>query len=128
MNEKSRYWLESAQYDYETAKVMLSGGRFLYVGFMCHLTMEKVLKAVIVNTQEDNPPKIHDLVKLAKQGGVYDDMSEAQKDFLELLLPLNIEARYPSYKSSLAAALNQERCKMILDETEALVQWLETKL
>lgn len=64
------------------------------------------------------------------KGGVpaYTDMSEDQRDFLDLLLPLNIEARYPSYKSSLAASLNQERCKAILLETEELIKWLETKL
>ena len=128
MDDKVAYWLELARYDYESAKVMQAGGRYLYVGFMCHLTAEKALKAVVASVQEENPPKTHDLVKLAKLGGVYDDMSEDQQDFLDLLLPLNIEARYPSYKSNIAASLNKEKCAEILEETEALVEWLETKL
>ena len=128
MDDKVAYWLELARYDYESAKVMQAGGRYLYVGFMCHLTAEKALKAVVASVQEENPPKTHDLVKLAKLGGVYDDMSEDQQDFLDLLLPLNIEARYPSYKSNIAASLSKEKCAEILEETEALVKWLETKL
>ena len=44
MNEKTRYWLEVAEYDLETARVVLAGKRYLYVGFMCHQAVEKALK------------------------------------------------------------------------------------
>jgi tRNA A22 N-methylase len=30
MNEKIRYWIDLAEYDLETARVMLTGKRFLY--------------------------------------------------------------------------------------------------
>jgi len=42
--ERKKYWLELAEYDMETAKVMLLGERYLYVGFMCHQVIEKALK------------------------------------------------------------------------------------
>jgi HEPN domain-containing protein len=45
--EKVRYWLEMAEYDLETARVMLKGQRFLYVGFMCHQVIGKSLMASI---------------------------------------------------------------------------------
>lgn len=48
MNEKIQYWIDIAEYDLETAKVMLEGKRFLYVGFMCHQVIEKVLKGYYV--------------------------------------------------------------------------------
>ncbi len=38
---KVAYWKELADYDLETAEVMYNGGRWLYVGFMCHLVIEK---------------------------------------------------------------------------------------
>lgn len=34
MQEKVRYWVEIVEYDLETARVVLSGKRFLYVGFI----------------------------------------------------------------------------------------------
>ena len=43
--QKAEYRLELAEYDLETEKVMLKGGRHLYVGFMCHQVLEKALKA-----------------------------------------------------------------------------------
>ncbi len=33
---KAAYWLESAEYDLQTAQAMLETRRLLYVGFMCH--------------------------------------------------------------------------------------------
>ncbi len=45
INEKVQYWIEIAEYDLKTTKVMLDGKSFLYVGFMCHQVIEKILKA-----------------------------------------------------------------------------------
>jgi len=127
MNDKVQYWLDLADYDIETARAMLQTKRLLYVGFMCHQTAEKALKAVITNNN-DAPPKIHGLMKLAQLGEVYDTMSEGQKDLLDTLDPLNIAARYPEQKAKLAAMLTLETCKNILAETEALLCWIKQLL
>lgn len=55
-------------------------------------------------------------------------MSEEQKDFLDLISPLNIEARYPTQKQELFNALNNERCESIIKETEELVLWIKQLL
>ena len=48
-NEESvNYWFDLAAYDLETAKVMLNGARYLYVGFMYHQAIEKALKGHLV--------------------------------------------------------------------------------
>ena len=127
MSNKSTYWIDLAEYDMDTAKAMLQTGRYLYVGFMCHQTIEKALKAVIAK-DSTTPPKIHGLMKLAQQGDVYDDMSEDQKDLLDTLDPLNIAARYPEQKAKLVAMLTPERCKTILAETEELLCWIKQRL
>jgi len=125
--EKVQYWLDLADYDFETARAMLQTKRYLYVGFMCHQTVEKALKSIIANG-DALPPKIHGLMKLAQLGDVYDAMSEAQKDLLDTLDPLNIAARYPEQKAKLAAMLTHEMCTAILAETEALLCWIKQQL
>lgn len=60
MNEKVKYWLDLSDYDYDTAVAMQQSGRYLYVGFMCHQTIEKLLqgltkgkcKEILKNTKE----------------------------------------------------------------------------
>ena len=127
MSDTSAYWLDLADYDMETARAILQTKRYLYVGFMCHQTIEKALKAIIAGSGV-SPQKIHGLMKLAQQGGVYDAMDELQKDLLDTLDPLNIAARYPEQKAKLAAMLTPERCKDILAETEGLLCWIKQQL
>ncbi len=107
---------------------MLKSRRFLYVGFMCNQVIEKILKAYYVNVKKQQPPYTHKLVKLAQESDVYNDMTEKQKNFLDILLPLNIEARYPTQKQDILEALNEENCKSIVNETEDFVLWIKNKL
>ncbi len=45
MKPEAEYWSDLSQYDLETAQAMLETNRLLYVGFMCHQSVEKILKA-----------------------------------------------------------------------------------
>jgi HEPN domain-containing protein len=126
-NKKIEYWIEGSDYDLKTAEVMLSGKRYLYVGFMCHLSVEKVLKAVFVSMTGETPPYTHNLADLSSRSKIYNDYSERQKDFLDFLQPLNIEARYPVEKDKTYKLLTEEKCIYLLEETKDLVEWIKTK-
>jgi HEPN domain-containing protein len=130
VNERAEYWLELADYDLETSRVMLNGGRYLYVGFMCHQTIEKALKAVVARdcTEGEIPPKIHHLLKLADRAGLFQKMSAEQQAFIKELNPMNIEARYPEYKEAIAAGLTAEICRKLLAGTEELLCWIKEQL
>ena len=127
MNDKTRYWLEIAEYNLETAKAMLDTGRYLYVVFMCHQVIEKGLKAVIAGTGVE-PPYIHNLAKLAERAGLYNGLTNEQKNTLAALDPLNIQARYPEEKDRVFATLSQERCRTILNQTQELYDWIKATL
>jgi len=109
---------------------MLNSERLLYVGFMCHQTIEKALKAVISRDCKEGeiPPKIHDLSKLAVRANLFDLMSEEQQDFIDELNPLNIESRYPEYKDEIAAGLTNEFCGETIEGTEELLWWIKKQL
>jgi len=128
-NEKVNYWIDLADYDIETASVNLDGGRFLYVGFMCHQAVEKALKAVITQvTAGGVPPKIHNLPILSEKALLDDKMNEGQLDLIRELNPLNIEARYPEYKEKLMQTLSKEYCKKIIERTADLLCWIKKQL
>jgi len=43
MRPETEAWMEDAEYDVQSAKVMLDSRRYFFVVFMCHLTIEKLL-------------------------------------------------------------------------------------
>src|ERR1035437_4844576 len=105
------YWLDLARYDLSTAKAMLMAKRRLYVGFLCHLTIEKTLKAYWANQKHSTPPFTHDLSLLADRTGILAEMDERAKKLLDFLEPLHIEGRYPTEKSRVLKRLTPSKCQ-----------------
>ena len=111
-----------------TAEAMLKAERFLYVGFMCHQAIEKMLKAYYQLVKGGIPPKTHNILFLMKETALFDSLSDQQKAFLEMLMPMNIETRYPEYKDRLFKSLDREKCSKILHETREMHAWIKEKL
>jgi len=128
MDERTKYWIEIAEYDIETAKAMLVSKRFLYVGFMCHQAIEKTIKAYYCSVKNDVPPFTHNLKNLAQQCDLLLLFSEEQLDFIEEILPMNIEARYPKHKEMLLKLLTSQKCEEVIKQTELLCQWIKQRL
>jgi len=128
MDDKVKYWLELSDYDLETALAMLNSKRYLYVGFMCHQTIEKIFKAYYSSLKSETAPYTHSLSYLAKKGEFYENFTEEQKDFIDQIEPLNIEVRYPSHKERLLKSLTYEKCMEIIQHTKELQQWIKEKL
>jgi hypothetical protein len=67
MRKDTRNWIELADYDLDTARHMLATGRYLYVIFLCHLSLEKMLRAHVSEATQTTPFKTHDLIYLVKK-------------------------------------------------------------
>jgi HEPN domain-containing protein len=126
--EQIKYWLEVADYDFLTAVAMHKSKRYLYVGFMCHQLIEKAFKALFVFKKSENPPFTHNLLNIAEMAGFYKLFTDEQKDFIDELLPLNIEARYPVRKDELYNRIDKNYSKYLLKKTEELFLWTKSKL
>jgi HEPN domain-containing protein len=128
MNERVKYWIEISEYDLETAEAMFQTKRYLYVGFMCHQSIEKILKALYSKLFEDVAPYTHSLNYLAKKVNIIKDMDETMQSFIDDLEPLNIDSRYPRYKEQIRQLLTEDKCIEILQNTKDLFQWIKMKL
>jgi HEPN domain-containing protein len=81
-----RIWTEQAQYDLGTAQAMMRSRRYPYVLFCCQQAVEKTLKAIIVQTTGDFPPRVHQLMRLV--GAAKLQPAEDEADFLRELSAL----------------------------------------
>ncbi len=126
MRHETELWIEDATYDLESAKAMLDSGRLFFVVFMCHLTVEKMLKAAIVEREGVDPPRIHNLVGLATRAGV--PIPEEHLGIVNELDSMSVVTRYPDGRRAIADSLTTERAVSTYDRTGGLVEWLRQEL
>ena len=126
MKKSVKLWLDRAEYDLESARFMMQGGRYFYVAFMCQQSIEKLLKAIIQEKTEDLPPYTHNLTALAKHVDL--SLSEKQLDFLALLNRYYLNTRYPDHKQKLADNIDEKKAKELLSTSEGLYQCLLKEL
>ncbi len=126
MNRKVSYWWDQIENDLAVAKTLLAAKHHLYVAFLCHLVIEKSLKGAIAALGSD-PPRIHNLTRLATLADLLDQMNAEQLTLLDDLEPMNIEGRYPRDREKLTRKLDAKRCAAMLAQTEELSKWIRTR-
>ena len=104
---------------------MLKGHRYIYVGFMWHQVIEKSLKAYFWFKNKNEHPYTHNLITLAKKTELYKQFSDEQKDFIDTLTPLNIQARYPEEKEKWIKRLDKNFCKILFKWTKEMFKWIK---
>jgi len=71
IKEHIQYWVESAEHDLDSAESLFTAGKYDWSLFIGHLVLEKILKAIYVQDNQNRlPPKTHNLVKLAENTNV----------------------------------------------------------
>ena len=136
--EKYEYWLEAAQYDLDSARVMMAGGRYMYVAFMSQQTIEKLTKGIYTLYADNEPPMIHNIWSILKQLkrevniGEYLPINEFEenlqkyKSFFAELLSYYISGRYPSFKEKISSTIDSNRAKRVLNNTEEVFSWIKS--
>ena len=127
MDKIVTHWVERSEYDLDTAKAMLDTDRYLYVGYMCQQTIEKLLKGMIAQQNKENL-SIHNLNRLAEVAEIANLLSLEQSNFLAELTPFCIEARYGDFKESLSEILDKEKAEIIYQQTREFFKWLYQKI
>jgi len=89
------YWHNSAENDIETAAILITSNKFIEGMFFCHLSIEKIIKALIVKKTENIPVRSHDLFYLIGIAEI--EIIEEQSDFIQILMKYQLEGRYPEF-------------------------------
>jgi HEPN domain-containing protein len=111
------YWRNTAESDIETASILINSGKYVEGMFFCHLSIEKIIKALVVKQTENIPNRSHDLFYLLEIAKI--EFTEAQSGFMQILMKYQLEGRYPEYypKAPSADKINDYLC-----QTKTLLQ------
>ena len=115
-------WQESAKDDLDTAGTLFEVGKYAHCLFFCHLTVEKMLKAVYTKKHNDVAPILHHLGKLWRKADV--PLGPATDDSLSEMTTFNVEARYDIFKQQLYKKASKEYTEKFLTLTKEVVLWL----
>jgi HEPN domain-containing protein len=117
------YWIKTAADDLVSPELLISHQRVLHGLFLCHLCIEKSIKAHIVLSTGLIPPRSHKLSYLLELTNLV--LSEEDKDFCAILMIYQMEGRYPEY---LPVVPGTNVAEDLLNKTKLLHQWLRERL
>lgn len=120
------YWSDLSDYDIVTARSMFKAKRYPYCLFMCHLSIEKILKSLIVKSTNKQAPYVHNLVDLAKRTKI--EFSENDKILLADLTEFNLEARYPEWQKEFYKKSTENYTLKYLNQSTKLQKWIKNHL
>lgn len=120
--EVVKYWLTGSKEDFDTAEILFQNRKYHHALFFCHLSIEKMLKAIVVKSTGTAPPLSHDLVRLAEKAGL--DLNKPQKHELVEITTFNIGARYDDYKLSFRKKAKKQFSLKYINKTREMLQWL----
>ena len=123
MEDKSHEWLRQAEYDMNTAEFMFGGSRYFYAVFMCHLSIEKALKAIYYEKLKELPPKVHNLLYLLNKIGLMPPEPLAR--FIVKLNEANIATRYPENLDELQKNYTEQVVKEIISKSMEVLAWIK---
>mgnify|MGYP000076624254 CR=1 FL=1 len=123
MQPETQEWLAQAEYDMETARAMYLAGRYIYTLFMCHLALEKILKAYVVERTKETPPKTHNLITLLRIGNPR--LSQEYKEFIASIAAMGVTTRYPGSLDRALKRYTKEVAREFLEKTQEVFTCLK---
>ncbi len=123
IHDQIDYWLASAERSRHVALDLFKLKHYDACLFFCHLTLEKILKALVVTATNKPAPYIHDLAKLAGLAGLSPDAR--QLAHLRTVTTFNIATRYDEYKFAFSQKCTPTFSKKYLAVSNTLYSWLK---
>jgi HEPN domain-containing protein len=121
-----KYWTESSDEDFDTMLAMYDNKKYNWALFVGHLMMEKLLKALYVKINNDYPPFIHNLLRLAEKCSL--SLTDEQKLFFVTITAFNINARYDDYKQSFREKCTPEYTTQWITHLKLNRQWIKEQI
>ncbi|MHC5053128.1 MAG: HEPN domain-containing protein [Planctomycetota bacterium] len=123
VERQSDYWRSAADEDIAAAESLAEKGHLRHALFFAHLSIEKMLKALVVKVTGDLAPRTHDLLRLAERAGV--SVSPERREFLAHLQRYCVEGRFPE---TMPVAPSHDEVRAGLTEARETLEWLSLQL
>jgi HEPN domain-containing protein len=126
VKKQTENWLKIAKYELSAAEALFKNELYLKSVEHCHAALEKLLKGLITSNDQE-APRIHDLLRLASLALVENLQSEITP-ILDEVNRCYMISRYPDDIDDLLEEINNTEAERILKETKRIFAWLNQKI
>lgn len=127
LKEVEQYWIETANDASDSAFKLFEQGKYVHSLFFLHLALEKMLKGLYVNRNQEEAPFGHSLqVLISKINDVEPDEEDLR--FLVEVTTFNIATRYNDYKKSFYKTCTKDFALHYLNKGKEIMLWLKSLL
>lgn len=136
--EKYKYWEILSDYDAETAAIMLKQQRWMYVATICHTSIERLIKGMIVYHTKKEAPKSNNLTFLINklsENELFQQSPEGIKfnkekfQFIDIVIDImyfHINDYPFSYQKIMERFIEEPIARDIFIKTQTLIKWLKS--
>lgn len=117
---------KTSEEDYNTMLSLYNSKTYGWALFLGHISLEKILKALYVQTHKNHAPFTHNLYRLCELIGV--DVTDEYADWLDVITSFNLNARYEDYKREFYKQCTPQFAKLWLNRITVLREWIKNKL
>jgi Uncharacterized conserved protein related to C-terminal domain of eukaryotic chaperone, SACSIN len=128
MREEASWWIGDAR---RSLKIAEQNAKDFYevAVFYCQQALEKLLKGAIIVLNQEKPKKTHRLIELYQTIEAKVPLEEDLKDFLHILAPYYITARYPDAAMGLPeGVVTKSFANECLEKTRRIFECFDKKL
>ena len=124
MKPETKSWLDQAKEHYQDALYLFEGSRYSMSVYCAHQTLEKLIKAVIVECTNQVPPKSHKLDTLASLSTLkfdsvtLEDLAEITRHFWRV--------RYPDFQRYVYTT--KDKAEPTINKMKEIYSWILKQL
>ena len=120
------YWVQSAQEDWAAYEALRRAKRYAQALFFLHLTLEKLLKAIVVQESGHHAPMTHSLPYLLGKTSL--ECPDHYIDHFAAFSKFNMASRYPDEKLAFYQSIDKAASLHWHKIGSELKKWLENSL
>ena len=124
LEKNIEHWLKGSKNDFKVAQDLFRLKHYSHCLFFCHLSVEKLLKGIVVKETNDFAPYIHDLQRLTEIANL--NLDTEQEKILEIISTFNVASRYAEAKTEFYKEYNnRQSAEKYLKTTDNILKWLK---
>jgi len=119
------FWRMGSERTFKTAQGLLKLKRYDHCLFFCHLSLEKIIKGLLIKAIKEAAPKMHDLDRLSFLAKI--KLTDEEKEYLRHINQFNISGRYEDYKYQFYKICTKEYTEKWFRISKKLLKCLKEK-